>query len=170
MLTAVQSDYKIVLGAAVLVDVNDYLWGDEENILRITPEFVGVEAVPLVGGGGRMFEHAGTGNRFHTLEFTRVRFHSDVTAAKRFQLQHFADLPAGGVDLTITLNGYSGSATLSSAAIIAAPIFTLHQLSIVQYSIKGGRLASSLTLDTHLLDETGDQVLDETGVAIEQNP
>ena len=50
MSSAVASIYKVTMGGLVLLDVDDYLWGEEQDILKLTPDFAGVENVLMVGG------------------------------------------------------------------------------------------------------------------------
>jgi len=165
---AIRSPYTITLGGMVLVAVNDLLWGDPSNLLRLTPEFPGIEEALYLGGGARMFERGGGRSRFHTLDFTRVRVHAAIVDALRFQISHPADLPAGGQDLTITINGLSGTATLAKAAILSAPIHTLHRLSITAYTIKGGALTSNIYESANILDEAGDTFEAEDAQPLEQ--
>ncbi len=168
MLKATKSQFKIMMGTAVLIDVNDWLLGEQQDMLKITPEFPGVESVNFLGGGGRTYERGGVASRFHTLEFSRIRNHSDVWAAQTFQMRHMSDLPAGGQDVVITQYGINGSATLYKASIVAAPSYTVQQFSIVQYQIRGAMFTSTLAVSTSIKDEAGVGLKDEANVQVLQ--
>jgi hypothetical protein len=169
----VASDFQLILASPAgdelaLLTYDDWLVGAVQDMLRIAPEFAGLEPVTYVGGGAKVFERGGGLNRFHTIEFTRMRRHDTVTDAKLFQLRHYSEITAGGGDLTISLQNRSGTAILKNACIINAPSYTIECFSVFTYQIKGGRIESTLSTDADILDETGDEVLGETGSVLQQ--
>ena len=140
-----KSIHRITFGGVRLLDIGDYLLGDSENLVRIAPEFPGLEAVSYPGGKSRMFERQGPVGRFYNVSFTVLRLLASTEAATADGIRRLADLPAGGQDLAIQISTMGGSAILWKAAITSAEHHTIDRLSVFTIAIKGGQMTASLS-------------------------
>jgi len=128
------SQHRIVApGDVVLLDYGDFLM----QMVRITPSRE-YSAEGYVQGSSRdTFDY---GNRAHVISFQVAYDCGDVISALLDQLNRTKNLPAGGVDVTIQLQGVSGMLTLKKATITAAASDTFHRFSIFNYTLTGGAL------------------------------
>jgi hypothetical protein len=154
-----ESQYRIAIagdGGAVLLDFDDWTIGN----LKITPSREW-SAEGYVEGTSK--DTTDRGNRSHVISWQSARDCGDVLLALIDQLNRTKNLPAGGVDVTIELNGITGALTLNKATITAASSDTIDRFSIFTYTLIGGALTGDDLGSDLITDPQGHVISDPTG-------